>query len=145
MAKDKSCEILDEALLDSILDRYGRTDGVDFDKISMDWCRIFSRVDWDIPAEGTRTGRHGTVSGSACVTDSPPARLWWISATEGAASGAYSWHAGRRDAAKIHQQPLDRHHERPAVAGPPPTPLPSRDRPRDGGDLMPRRGPPGPT
>lgn len=74
-AKDKGFEILDETLLDAMPDKYGRTDIIDFDEISMDWCRIFSRVDWDELVEATRTIRgyadlHGTVSGSARISDS---------------------------------------------------------------------------
>ncbi|MET8981201.1 radical SAM protein [Streptomyces sp. NPDC004539] len=73
-AKDKGFEILDDELLDSMPDKYGRTDLIDFDEISMDWCRIFSHVGWDELIDATRAirgyaDRHGTVSGSARISD----------------------------------------------------------------------------
>ncbi|RKT54670.1 B12-binding domain-containing radical SAM protein [Saccharothrix australiensis] len=73
-AKEKGFEILDEALLESMPDKYGHTDVVDFDEISMDWCRIFSRVGWSELLDATRVVRsyadaHGATSGSSRISE----------------------------------------------------------------------------
>lgn len=74
-AHRKGFDILDDALLDAMPDKYGHTDTIDFDEISMDWNRIFSHVDWDELIEATRQVRsyadkHGIVSGSARMSES---------------------------------------------------------------------------
>lgn len=73
VAKEKGFEILDEELLDSMPAKYGATDMVNFDEVSHDWCKIFSRVTWDELIEVTHTirsyaERRGTVTGSGRVT-----------------------------------------------------------------------------
>ncbi|HEV2343280.1 MAG TPA: radical SAM protein [Actinocrinis sp.] len=72
-AAERGFEILDEALLDSMPAKYGSTDVIDFDEISMDWCRIFSRVGWDELVDATRAVRayadgRGTASGSSRIS-----------------------------------------------------------------------------
>lgn len=74
-ADQKGFTILDDALLDTMPDKYGHTDAIDFDEISMDWCKIFSHADWDELIEATRLIRsysdaHGVVSGSARMSES---------------------------------------------------------------------------
>jgi radical SAM superfamily enzyme YgiQ (UPF0313 family) len=74
-AAEKGFEILDERLLESMPDKYGHTDLIDFDEISIDWCRIFSRVGWDELVEATRTiggyaERRGTAFGSSRISGS---------------------------------------------------------------------------
>lgn len=67
--------ILDEAYLDSMPAKYGDTDEIDFDEISVDWNRIFCHVSWDdlLAATTEITGyaaRHNTVAGSARMSNS---------------------------------------------------------------------------
>ncbi|GAA0940734.1 B12-binding domain-containing radical SAM protein [Nonomuraea longicatena] len=74
VAKEKGFEILDEALLDSMPDKYGTSDMVDFDEVSRDWCTIFSHATWDELIEATLTIRsyasgQGTVTGSGRMTN----------------------------------------------------------------------------
>lgn len=79
-AKEKGFDILDEQLLDAMPDKYGHTDLIDFDEISMDWCRIFSRVSWDELIAATRTirayaGSRGTASGSSRISGTVLGRI----------------------------------------------------------------------
>ncbi|GAA3687009.1 hypothetical protein GCM10022224_060010 [Nonomuraea antimicrobica] len=72
-AKERGFEILDEALLDLMPTKYGSTDLVDFDEVSKDWCKIFSRVPWDELIDATHmirsyADRSGTVTGSGRMT-----------------------------------------------------------------------------
>jgi radical SAM superfamily enzyme YgiQ (UPF0313 family) len=74
-AREKGFEILDEALLEKMPDKYGHTDVIDFDEISMDWCRIFSHAGWDELLDATRTiraysERSATAFGSSRISES---------------------------------------------------------------------------
>ncbi|WP_407776307.1 B12-binding domain-containing radical SAM protein [Actinophytocola sp.] len=73
-AREKGFEILDDALLEVMPAKYGNTDLIDFDEISMDWNRIFSHVNWDELIDATHAIRgyadvNGTVSGSARISE----------------------------------------------------------------------------
>lgn len=72
-AREKGFEILDDDLLESMPEKHGHTDRIDFDEISRDWCRIFSRVSWDELVDATRMIRgyadgNGTASGSSRIS-----------------------------------------------------------------------------
>jgi radical SAM superfamily enzyme YgiQ (UPF0313 family) len=73
-AREKGFEILDDSFLEVMPTKYGNTDIIDFDEISMDWNRIFSHANWDELIDATCAIRgyadaNGTVSGSARISE----------------------------------------------------------------------------
>jgi hypothetical protein len=66
--------ILDQGLLDRMPGKYGHTDTIDFDEISVDFNKIFCHVPWDdliaATAEITDYARyHNTIAGSARISE----------------------------------------------------------------------------
>jgi anaerobic magnesium-protoporphyrin IX monomethyl ester cyclase len=73
VAGEKGFEIRDVALLESMPAKYGSTDMIDLDEFAMDWCKIFSHVEWHELVEATQlirtyADRHGTESGSGFIS-----------------------------------------------------------------------------